>query len=61
MSVTMAMARIKAGKESTMSMMRIRTLSGQPLAQPATAPKSAPMRMAKPDHGARGGGRSRDP
>ena len=48
MMVTTAMARTSAGKASTMSIMRMRTLSDQPPAKPAMAPMRAPMRMATP-------------
>ena len=48
MSVTMAMARMSAGNESTMSITRIEIMSVQPRAKPAMAPMRAPRRMAKP-------------
>ena len=48
MSVTMAMARISAGNERTISMMRMRVMSVQPEAKPAMAPTMAPTMMAKP-------------
>ncbi len=47
-TVTIAIARIRLGKDSTTSMIRIRTLSSQPPKKPAMAPMNEPMMIAKP-------------